>query len=181
MKWIFITCIALLMGISAFGWLQYLDVDKSNKALTITNTELNSRVSTLDSLVKDKDDTIATLHGMAYTKSFNTERELSAWAKGHLPITSTEYYSEDAVNMVNAARLDGYWMGFLPVHIIGATAYVPIYGTQYAGGYIVCIAIVDGTTFYMVDPTSGTVLQLMNMRAEFKWMDKIPNTQYKFQ
>ena len=179
-KWISLIPIAILAALSIFGWLTYLDANKKNVALELSNTELNAKVVTLDSLVKDKDGTIATLHQMAYTKTFNTERELANWAKNHISLTSTTYYSEDAVNMVNEARLDGYWMGFLPVHIVGATAYVPIYGSQYAGGYIVCLAIVDGATFYMVDPTSGSVLQLMNMQAEFKWREDTPGTQYKF-
>lgn len=130
---------------------------------------LKSQSDNLTAQLQEEKDNNTVLSKQAYPRSFATPREMSTWLQANKPLTAGEYYSNDAMAMLNLARNDGVWMGLMPIKIdsYSSTLTVPIDG----GGYVFCVAVVADGTFYLIDPSDGNFKRLTSMSAEFKWDD----------
>ena len=116
------------------------------------------------------------LYSQAFPRIFNTWRELDRWARDNAPVRPGEYYSEDAIRMLNIARKEGIWMGLVPVlfNEYTKTFTLPTKG----GGWLFCEGIITDGSVYLIDPATGDNMYLQMFQAEFKW-DKLPSTAKK--
>lgn len=148
---------------SLFCGLLGANIDKQNKE--IFNLEATN--STLNSSLQTERTQNEVLRKEAYPRTFKTARELDTWAKNNAPTRPGTYYSDDAIRMINIARVDGVYVTLMPVLFNEYTKAwsIPING----GGWVYCIGVVSDGTIFLIDPSTGDNMPLMRFNAEFKW------------
>lgn len=113
------------------------------------------------------------LEKIAYPRVFPSRSTLEEWAKDHTSYDSRSSYSQDAVKLMETAKLDGYWMGIAAGEKLTVngkiTLQVPVY--PYYDGinlYVYNVAVVGESDLYAIDPATGTILKMAEMMAKMR-------------
>jgi len=163
--------VVIVISILAIGGVFFWhtsEISKANTQIEGLNEQVNDLSNQLD---QEKNNNIE-LSKQAYPEAFTTPKEMSKWLIEHKVITSSEYYSEDAMELLNEARSDGKWMGVMPIKFNDTgreiVAEVPVENSN-PGGYLFCVTMLKDGSIYLINPSTSDVVKLMTVNAELKW------------
>ena len=166
---VFIVLFAL--AAAGVGGLWYFNgVEIAN--LNTQNQSLNTQITQLTKELNQANISNTELTKQAYPEAFATPKEMTKWLEEHKPLVKNDYYSADAMALLNCAREEGKWMGVIPVTFNFNNKENPVsvpiesFGTT---GYIFCVTMLKDGSVYLVDPAEMNTIKLTTSNTELEW------------
>jgi uncharacterized protein YxeA len=161
----------IVLAILAIGGVFYWhssEISKANTQIEALNAQVNNFRGQLD---QERANNVE-LSKQAYPEAFGTPKEMIKWLNEHKVITKGEYYSDDAMKLLNEARDEGKWMGVMPIKFNTfneeCPIEVPVSGIN-PDGFLFCVTMLKDGTVYLVNPSTSQVVELITVNAELKW------------
>lgn len=175
MKYFFPVIAIVFMAIS--GFLVYVNMGlnqqiyiRDSKILLLEQADNTAKLA--QARLQEQNELLGKL---AEPKPFPSRSSLESWCKNNTSYNPSTSYSEDAMRLMNLAREDGYFLGFVGVETTTDTSgnmvvKIPVYPyVNYSKFYVFNVAVVGESDIYLIDPARGTCLKTCETKAKFGW------------
>ena len=160
--------VLVVLGAGGLWYFDGVEIAKANTQSQSLNVQITQLTKELDQAKINN----AQLTKQAYPEAFTTPKEMAKWLADHKSLSTSDYYSKDAMVLLNKARNEGIWMGVIPVKFDLNNKETPIsvpiesFGTS---GYIFCVTMLKDGSVYLVDPAAMSTIKLTTSNTELEW------------
>ena len=160
--------VLVVLGAGGLWYFDGVEIAKANTQSQSLNVQITQLTKELDQAKINN----AQLTKQAYPETFSTPKEMTKWLEAHKPIVRNDYYSTDAMALLNSAREEGKWMGIIPVMFDLSNKNTPVtvpiesFGDS---GYIFCVTMLKDGSVYLVDPALMSTIKLTTSSTELEW------------